>query len=45
VVLHYAESTCWFFEGWARTVVDNIMGYLAGSPSREFIQWPLSVMG
>ncbi|KAH8593125.1 hypothetical protein B0O99DRAFT_628147 [Bisporella sp. PMI_857] len=44
VVLHYAESTCWFFEGWARTVVDNIMGYLAGSPSREFIQWPLSVM-
>ncbi|KPM38477.1 hypothetical protein AK830_g8108 [Neonectria ditissima] len=43
VLLHYAESTCWFLEGWSKTTIQNIANDLSDSPLQDLIEWPLSI--
>ncbi|KAK7409086.1 hypothetical protein QQX98_008747 [Neonectria punicea] len=44
VLLHYAETNCWFLEGWSKMTMQDIAKDLSDSSLQHLIEWPLSVL-
>lgn len=44
ILLRYAETTCWFIEGWTATLITIICGNIGGGPCESMIHWPKSLI-
>ncbi|TEA19502.1 Sterol uptake control protein 2 [Colletotrichum sidae] len=45
VIVAMAEPSCWFLNGWARTLVTAISEQLMATPWADLILWPAEVVG
>lgn len=44
VLIHWSARRVWCFEGWARSVLDEIAEKLRGTPWAAWIHWPLHLL-